>query len=508
MTTTTINYDAVSSVSQPSLSYGRSLDPTCDETANTSASGVCIGDNFAGLIYFDSLLNATETLMNLSSINAALPCSVNGQNFAYLAAADPDPDVDFQAKTFALNTQCTPVSNECHLQAISWCDFPEQGCSSQVMLSRGMSYDCGPTLFGGLTNNTGTPFNSTLINSTDPITAISAGTESTNGFFMQLFRKPNFSEPFSDAPASPNPFYFAMGGRVAVSSALADDPEAVANNANADYGFIFSCMSTFSHLEYTMVNGSFAGGTTTPMNDTLASNAIFTFNYYMSYTQNAMLAAFISGGAQSNTSQQFADFLAQRFSESTLSMVSGLAVAHPNLAEQTRERLLVTRLPKAPFFALIVLNLTYALLGIILAVLALASQPRTTRSVQARLSIGGIIAALLEPDVRVPPAASAGSKPKRNTGIEGAFAEYYYDDGGGGGEKTTKTTLRDEGRVLVTDRGGNVAFEKILSPEKEAAVSTTAHHGQQPSVTPASPPSVPDESSRVRRKPVPPRNDD
>jgi hypothetical protein len=449
VTTSTISYDAISSVSQSSFDYGRVLDPSCKETAETSPSGVCIGDNFAGLFYFETLTNATETLMNLSSTNIVLPCSLNGRNFAYLTAADRNPDLDFQAKTFAVSTQCTPVSQQCHLQAVSWCPYPD-GCNSQVMLARGMPYNCGPTLFGDLTNNTGTPFNSSMVNGSQ--TATSAGITSTNGFFLQLFRKPSFAEPFGTAPGSPNPFYFAMGARVAASAALAADPESVQNNANADYGFIFSCNSTFFELEYKMVNGSFAGGTTTPVDGTLASNAVFTYLYYLSYTQNVMEGAFISGGVQSNNSEEFADFLAQRFSETTLSMVSGLTVASPNIAEQTRERLLVTRLPKAPFFVLIILNLIYALLGLVLAIIALASQPRRSRFIQARLSIGGIIAALLEPDL----GAAASVSKKRNSGVEGAFAEYYND-----------SKLSDEGRVLVIDRAGNAAFEKILPQPKD-----------------------------------------
>ncbi|KIW71964.1 hypothetical protein PV04_00190 [Phialophora macrospora] len=477
VTTSTINYDAISSVSQPSFHYGRILDPSCKETAETSPSGVCIGDNFAGLFYFETLTNATETLMNLSSTNTVLPCSLNGRNFAYLTAADRNPDLDFQAKTFAVSTQCTPISQQCHLQAVSWCPYPD-GCNSQVMLARGMHYDCGPTLFGDLTNNTGTPFNSTMVDGFQ--TGTSAGIISTNGFFLQLFRKPSFAEPFGTAPGSPNPFYFAMGARVAASAALAADPESVQNNANADYGFIFSCNTTFFELEYKMINGSFAGGTTTPVDGTLASNAVFTYLYYLSYTQNVMEGAFISGGVQSNNSEEFADFLAQRFSETTLSMVSGLTVASPNAAEQTRERLLVTRLPKAPFFVSILLNLLYALLGLILATIALASQPRRSRSIQARLSIGGIIAALLEPDL----GEAAPASKKRNSGVEGTFAEFYND-----------SKLSDDGRVLVSDRAGNAAFEKILPQPNDKG--STGDNGE--SVTRASPAPLSGEQNREKR---------
>ena len=51
---------------------------------------------------------------------------------------------------------------------------------------------------------------------------------------------------------------------------------------------------------------------------------------------------------------------------------------------------------KAPFFTLIALNCLYALIGIVLAVLALASKPRVVKPLQARLGVTGLVAALFE----------------------------------------------------------------------------------------------------------------
>jgi len=200
-------------------------------------------------------------------------------------------------------------------------------------------------------------------------------------------------------------------------------------------------------MTYQVSNGTFVDGEHTLVkNNTLPINAMWAFNYYMAYPQNALEAAFISGAQQSNTSQQFADFMGQRFSETVLSMVAGITAESRNIAEQTRERLLVTRLPKAPFFALIVLNLVYALLGILLAIIALASQPRRTRNVQARLGIGGLAAALLEPTVD----GNTLLGKARSSGIEAAFAERYNNE-----------EHRDDGRVIISARGGNAVFEKV-----------------------------------------------
>ena len=192
----------------------------------------------------------------------------------------------------------------------------------------------------------------------------------------------------------------------------------------------------------------------------------------------------------------------QQFSETVLSIVSGITVESRNIAEQTRERLLVTHLPKAPFFALIVLNLLYALRGVLLAIIALASQPRSTRNIQARLSIGGLVAPLLEPT------GKGNTLPGKisNSGIESAFAEYYNDD-----------KHHDDRRVIFSPKGGNTMFEKVSSQNitNDKVESVTGNSSQVSGGSPPRP--LPDMetdmeasnnlqpevfSAVVRRKPV------
>ena len=67
-----------------------------------------------------------------------------------------------------------------------------------------------------------------------------------------------------------------------------------------------------------------------------------------------------------------------------------------NLAEQTRESILVTRVPKAPLFTLVALNCVYCVLGLVLAFMALASHPADVNDVRERLSIAGLTAFCFE----------------------------------------------------------------------------------------------------------------
>ena len=160
-----------------------------------------------------------------------------------------------------------------------------------------------------------------------------------------------------------------------------------------------------------------------------------------------METAFMSGAQQFNTTQEFGNYIGQRFSETMLSRVVAVTVPTSNIAEQTRERLLVTRLPKAPFFALVIFNLLYGSLGIILAILVLTSRPRKVRRIQVRLSICGLVVALLEPS----PIEQNGAGHKKSTSrVEALFAEYYNED-----------KHRDSGRILVNPNAGNAVFERV-----------------------------------------------
>ena len=72
----------------------------------------------------------------------------------------------------------------------------------------------------------------------------------------------------------------------------------------------------------------------------------------------------------------------------------------PNLQEQNRNKMLVTRVPKAPLVTLIALCLIYVLLGV-----AIRSWPqqdrRLTREFQARVNVFGVVASHFESDAPV-----------------------------------------------------------------------------------------------------------
>ncbi|KEF62440.1 uncharacterized protein A1O9_00412 [Exophiala aquamarina CBS 119918] len=479
VTTSTVPYDRLSPIlAQPSASYSRILDPYCwNTTYDPASSGQCIGaiNPPGNSINFPTASETARTLTNLSSVNAVLSCRLDEKPLAYITTAQRDPSLDFQASTYALGTTCKPSTRACNLQWDSYCTYAG-GCIAD-MVTPAVTYNCGPNLHGDMLNNTGTPFNSS--------TGISQSPSST-GFFLQLFGKDNFIDPVAryghNEITISNPFYFATGAQIATTEALADDPEAAQVSDRQSSGFILSCTSTVYELTYNFVNGSVVNGTYTVTNGTLPANIRWTLTNVQAYSQNSLESAWISGAQQSNTSQELADFFALRFSETALGMVVGMTEPASNLAERTRQHLLVARLPKAPFFALIVLNLLYAALGVLLAVLAIASQPRKTRDLQARLSIAGLVAALFEPHHT---GAGTPHSKRSDSGIEGVFAEYHQRN-------------HDGARVVVVHAGdGSHVFEKTSSQRltmsdkssrgqhtsEEPVVSTTNSEPLQPQVS-------------------------
>ncbi|KAJ9615147.1 hypothetical protein H2200_001221 [Cladophialophora chaetospira] len=454
--TSTINLDVLSPPApEPALGYGRSLAPECYNTSFTPGSLTqCIGNiQPPSQIAFPTVSEATQTSLNLSSINAALSCSIDHKNFAFLTAARRNPNLDFRASTYAISTTCAPASKACNLQNDNTCQRSD-GCPLGIIqYTLGSPYNCSADLYGDM-NNPDDPGSAFLSNGS------SFGTYSNINFFLQMFRRPGFSDPIGSVEGqeeTPNPFYFALGGTVATSNALSDDPEAIASNQNFNSAFIFNCTSTVYELDYIMINGTFAGGNYTKANATLSNNIGWTLLNAdaRALSRNNLESAFISGAQQTNTSQSFADFFAQGFSRSTISMIAGITNPKMNSAEQLRENRLITRLPKAPFFTLIVLNLLFAALGIALAVVALLSQPRRTRNIQARLSTAGLVAALLEP--RGTPDSG-----KSNKGIENMFAEYHGQPLNTGDDRVMVVDSATDNRVFQKFHSGG--FESKDAP--------------------------------------------
>ena len=356
--------------------------------------------------------------------------------------------MDFRTSTYALSTTCSPAAKTCNLHLENVCISPT-GCPlGPIQYTLTMPYNCSADLYGDLYDDS---TSSTFVNGS------SFGTVSNIHFFLQLFQKQGFSDgiaPIGNVSVTPNPFYFTIGGAVDATPDLANDPDTVASNQNFNSAFMLNCTATIYELDYTSVNGTVVNGTFTKANQSISDNLGWTFLYAPWLSRNSLESAFISGAQETNSTQEFADYFAREFSRSSISMLAGITDNKLNDVEQLRESRLVTRLPKAPFFTLIILNLLFATVGIILAIIAFASQPKRVRDIQARLSTAGLVAALLEPH-------TAPRSQKKTDGVEGLFAESF-----------TNTKPPTHERVIVLDPCSDNRIFQIINPDPAAAVVT------------------------------------
>jgi hypothetical protein len=149
---------------------------------------------------------------------------------------------------------------------------------------------------------------------------------------------------------------------------------------------------TVYDIEYDSVNGTVSRFVTTASNDSVANIwqgaiALTTGNIGLpNLLQAASLADF------SNSAQELADKMALAYSKTALAIGAEAVVPRPAIAAQERESFLVARVPLGPLFTLVVANLLFVVVGIILTSVALASSGGEVRDIQARLSVGGLIA--------------------------------------------------------------------------------------------------------------------
>ena len=102
--------------------------------------------------------------------------------------------------------------------------------------------------------------------------------------------------------------------------------------------------------------------------------------------------------AAAETSEEFVTSFATYFDQTLVSVPAGVMISLPASNVFRRVETLVTRVPRAPFLAVVLLNLLYAAIGIILTVTAILANIRGqgVRDAQVRLSLGAVVAESFE----------------------------------------------------------------------------------------------------------------
>jgi hypothetical protein len=369
-TTSTIPILQALPQASPASAFGRGFYSSgCVE--NTYPCSVSTGNHGTGLI------NGPEgfkTLANTSSQNLVLSFPDGNQSFAFITDVGISQDTGFQARTFAVKTDCNLISKECGL----------------YMGPAGSSpFNCSTEFSGDLTDFT-----------------VGSTNQSWDLAGVEFFQDPSLTQNFSTVPGATmaggsftpaNPVYIGayglvpgFGGGAENSSLLLNSDEFLTTETQG-LGFVMGCSMTVYDFEYVWYNGTVLVHEMAPSNTSVVSVLTAPF-----VTKLANLATLAQSAAGEDTPSAFVDTWTTGFSTMVLAMSAGVMSPRTNIVEQTYISTLVARVPKSPLIMLVFLNLLYAAVGIIMAIIAARAKPNESKNVQGRLSVAGLIAMCFE----------------------------------------------------------------------------------------------------------------
>lgn len=384
--TKTVSVAKLSVAPDHDASYGLSLlSPNCTMTNNSIASQagaglVCTMDTGTNL-----LQAGTTTLQTLNNQSNALSVLSNGPDptLAYLTVnpSDRDQQHDFSAATYGMRTSCRPITRSCNMNT-------EGGLAT---------WNCSNGVF-----------------------AQAASNKASLTIQQMFFDDETMTQP-SDGGASVNPSYFVFASLTQLSANpstnLVSDPEVV--SGSGALAAILLCSVGFYDTTYDVVEGNVTHMSSILSNVSVA-NVFIPALSESGFGYPNMANAFNMAASVAATAQDLSDQFALAYSKIALCIGAGSVVRTPALAAQTRATILVARVPKAPLFLLMVINLIFVVLGIALAVDAARSSPEA-HEVQSRFSIAGLVAGMFEKETM-----KTGPSDRLVLGkVERLFREYY-----------------------------------------------------------------------------------
>ena len=406
--------------------------------------------------------------------------------FYYLANALNANDAmhwDFMAKTIAISTQCTPITQQC-LPDAQWpvdvdlnddgyrefsctpgfganftysgasqtidADYKEDGAGSNTRVDRpavGMAFAPDAQL-------------SERIGRYDP----SLGPILNDGSNQSL-PIPNVSYKYIQ-PA--NPLYFgawALGYpgfssnqttiRAAATNPLLNDSQIYRSEMGLSTEWVLSCSATVYDVLYTFVNGTVQTFNVTPAAPEMGGLIAGPFALEQVKERAIALQSIASAASASDNSSSLANTFADHWSQAALALSAGVFSAETDILIQWRNARQVARVPKAPLYILLALKAVYVLAVIALAIGAYCfTHPAETEIVKTQLSTRGLAAAHFDtPDILQTKVVSQLKERLQPTTTKDNQAE--SNDPAAGGLKRAATFLGD----LPDKRIGVVAHE-------------------------------------------------
>ncbi|KAG7007782.1 hypothetical protein G7Y79_00008g024200 [Physcia stellaris] len=274
----------------------------------------------------------------------------------------PNFGIDYVAKTTAMSTSCTFATEKCNIR-------PAPSSANNISLL----YSCYPDFTGNLGRTPDT------------------GHERAQGWNMSFYTLDPSSQTPANIPlqAQSNPFHFyvvAAVDSISYPNLQNNIPSKdYPNFVNASLGFTafaLDCEATIHDINFTLIDGSFYNFSATPSSPAKASIIQAPlqagFGQYRLY-QAASLAVIA-------TNDSVTDTMGKAFSQTGMALASGAFYRDYNTRQRFRWTVTVTKVPKAPYFYLVVVCFVYAGLGMVMTGVAVALRRKPhVKQLQARL---------------------------------------------------------------------------------------------------------------------------
>ncbi|KAH8594547.1 hypothetical protein B0O99DRAFT_742052 [Bisporella sp. PMI_857] len=367
-TTITVRFwQVVPALDAPTVGFG--VYPNCTDILQPYSISCNLNNPASGMVLLQN--DPVKVLSNVSDSMLVQIHTVGANHYAYMTRPKSVQldSLDYTAKTYAIQSYCTPVTSQC--------------INPENVAGVSTPYKC-PFAFEGKVN-----------------TAVGA----QNSVAMAYFTDSSGQDNSTSGENTNNPYYYAamvlVNMRNPRTAGQSSDPEVVEGGHGGATIVGLFCNATTYDVEYSSVNGTITRFVTYPSNSSITNIVQGTQALTDVGKANLVQAASVAGLGQS--AQDISDAFALSYSQTALAAASGAFEPRDALEMQSRNEILVARVPKAPLMALVIANLLLVLLGIILTIIALLVVQGETGEVQARLSIPAVMAAYLEGDrVRVP----------------------------------------------------------------------------------------------------------
>ena len=410
-TTNTVQFDQVVAVPQPSHAFGRGLSTQCLNFNRTSNFCYpCTLDLEEEQEVMAAQSNEAFFLQHNTSTQSEIRIigddTLKNGDLAILTpqAQNLPRGIEYRGSTIGVSTQCLPISSQCNM----WANGVD-GTHTQ--------FNCSANFFGLL--GKAPNISEIYTKAQDPDVPPLDWKPSPNlqyGYFSDpqlnvpyntIGYNPQTGDPDPDLPCMSddqlvNPVYLGVAGRFSVNS------ESAGSNLTHDTGlwhgaqnpyvdFILNCAYTTYDVNYTWVNGAVADIIFSPSPNGSVAEMYHGSRAYTTVTGGAYdLQDAISLAALADTSHALAAVWANQHSIRVLADIGALTTTRTNLAEQVRTPMLVAKISQIALAVLVGCSLAYALLGLVLAVVAYRASSVDVRDLAARLSLAGLTAAAFD----------------------------------------------------------------------------------------------------------------